>query len=64
MSRLTNIKKEVILLENLKLKILCTFLIIANNKLLKKIEELEEENKKSKALIEFQKGFINGMKYK
>lgn len=51
-------------MENLKLKILCTFLIIANNKLLKRIEELEEENKKNKALIEFQKGFIDGINSK
>lgn len=48
-------------MEDLKLKILCTFLIIANKKLLERIEELEDENKKNKALVEFQKGFIDGI---
>ncbi|MDU1911076.1 hypothetical protein [Fusobacterium sp.] len=37
-------------------------LMIQNESLKNEIEELKAENKKNKALIEFQKGFIDGMK--
>lgn len=37
-------------------------LIIQNESLKNEIEELKAENKKNKAVIEFQKGFIDGMK--
>lgn len=37
-------------------------LIIQNESLKNEIEELKAENKKNKAIIEFQKGFIDGMK--
>lgn len=37
-------------------------LMIQNESLKNEIEELKAENKKNKAVIEFQKGFIDGMK--
>ena len=52
------------ILKNIKLKILYILFIIINRILLEKIKKLENENKKNIALIQFQKGYIDGMKSK